>query len=88
MNTTLNIRIEKSIKTKAAKTLADLGLDMSTAIKMYLYQIVAKKGIPFRVVTENGYTFDEEMQMLRDSIDTKSHIKFKNVPALMKYLDK
>lgn len=47
MNTTVNVRIEKKIKAEASKTLSGLGLDMSTAVKMFLYQVVAEQGIPF-----------------------------------------
>mgnify|MGYP001614678658 CR=1 FL=1 len=52
MNTTVNVRVEKEIKAKATKTLSGLGLDMSTAVKMFLYQVVAEQGIPF-VPTKN-----------------------------------
>lgn len=48
MNTTVNVRLEKKIKAEASKTLAGLGLDMSTAVKMFLYQVVAEQGIPFK----------------------------------------
>lgn len=47
MNTTVNVRIEKKIKVEASRTLSGLGLDMSTAVKMFLYQVVAEQGIPF-----------------------------------------
>lgn len=52
MNTTVNVRLEKKIKTEASKTLSGLGLDMSTAVKMFLYQVVAEQGIPF-IPTKN-----------------------------------
>ncbi len=45
--TTLNIRIEENIKTKANKTLASLGLDMSGAVKLFLNQVITEKGLPF-----------------------------------------
>jgi DNA-damage-inducible protein J len=45
--TTLNIRIEQNIKTKANKTLSALGLDMSTAVKMFLNQVITENGLPF-----------------------------------------
>jgi len=45
--TTLNVRIEENLKEKAGKTLSDIGLDMSTAIKMFLCQVVTDKGLPF-----------------------------------------
>ena len=47
MNTVINIRIEKSVKNKAQKTLESLGLDLSSGIKMFLSQVVAEDGIPF-----------------------------------------
>lgn len=47
MNTTVNVRLEKKIKTEASKTLSSLGLDMSTAVKMFLCQVVTEQGIPF-----------------------------------------
>ncbi len=45
--TTLNIRIEEKIKNKANKTLSSLGLDMSTAVKMFLNQVITENGLPF-----------------------------------------
>lgn len=45
--TTLNIRIDEKIKTKASKTFEDLGLDMSSAIKLFLTQSIKEKGLPF-----------------------------------------
>jgi DNA-damage-inducible protein J len=45
--TTLNIRIEENIKAKANKTLSSLGLDMSTAVKMFLNQVIKEDGLPF-----------------------------------------
>jgi len=45
--TTLNIRIEEKAKAEANKTLARLGLDMSSAVKLFLYQVVKDDGLPF-----------------------------------------
>ncbi len=45
--TTLNIRIEENIKNKANKTLSSLGLDMSTAVKIFLNQVITENGLPF-----------------------------------------
>lgn len=46
--TTINIRIDEKLKKEAAKTLASLGMDTSSAIKMFLAQVVEHKGLPFR----------------------------------------
>ena len=53
--TTLNIRIEENIKANANKTLSSLGLDMSTAIKMFLNQVITENGLPF-IPTKNRAT--------------------------------
>ncbi len=45
---TLSIRIEEKTKKEANKTLAALGLDMSSAVKMFLNQVVIEQGIPFK----------------------------------------
>ncbi len=44
----LNVRIEEKTKKEAAKTLEALGLDLSTAVKMFLNQVVIEQGIPFK----------------------------------------
>ena len=46
--TTLNIRIDENLKNKAGKTLDSIGLDMSSAVKLFLNQVVTEKGLPFR----------------------------------------
>ena len=47
--TNINIRTDSELKAKAQAILADLGLDMSTAINVYLTQIVYKQAIPFEI---------------------------------------
>lgn len=43
------IRIDRDIKEKAASLFANLGLDMSGAINMFLHQCVLRGGLPFAV---------------------------------------
>lgn len=46
--TTLSIRIEEKTKKEASKTLESLGLDMSSAVKMFLHQVIVEQAIPFK----------------------------------------
>lgn len=46
---TLNLRINPTLKKEAEEILGKLGIPMSTAIDMYLNQIVLVGGIPFSV---------------------------------------
>lgn len=43
----ISIRLEEKTKKAATKTLESLGLDMSTAIKMFLQQVIVEKSLPF-----------------------------------------
>lgn len=45
---TLSIRIEEKTKREANKTLTALGLDMSSAVKLFLNQVIIEQGIPFK----------------------------------------
>lgn len=44
----INVRIEEKLKKQASKTLSEVGLDLSSAIKVFLNQVVHDKGLPFR----------------------------------------
>lgn len=44
-----NISIDEEIKPKAQAMLAEFGLDLSTAVNMFLRQMLREKAIPFEV---------------------------------------
>jgi DNA-damage-inducible protein J len=69
--TTIQIRIDEKTKDSSAKVLDAIGIDMSAAIKMFLKQIIVHKGLPFRAVTENGLTLEQEDIILRRSAEAK-----------------
>lgn len=45
--TNLNIRTDKDVKEQADKIFAELGLNMTTAINMFLRTTIREHGIPF-----------------------------------------
>ena len=47
--TNLNIRTDKDVKAKAEKIFNALGLNMTTAINIFLRQSIRENGIPFEV---------------------------------------
>lgn len=47
--TTLNLRVNPTVKQRAEEVLLQLGMPMSTAIDIYLKQISMTGGIPFAV---------------------------------------
>ena len=57
--TTLNVKIDKSVKARAAQLLHSMGLDHTTAIEMYYRQIIAEQRLPFQPTS--SLTLDEQL---------------------------
>lgn len=72
---TLNIRIDEDIKNKAVKTFTSMGLDVSSAVKLFIHQSILEQRIPFEIRTANGYTIAEEDEMLREVNQVKEDIR-------------
>jgi len=51
----VHVRIEKRIKTQAAKTLAAMGLSVSDAVRVLLTRVAAEKALPFEVKVPNHF---------------------------------
>lgn len=65
-STNLNIRIDKSVKDNSEKVLEALGLNMTTAINMFLRQVIRVNGIPFEI---KGNTPNKEtIEAIEESI--------------------
>lgn len=91
MNTqnTIQIRIDSKTKEAARKTFDELGIDMSSAVKLFLTNVVHRKGIPFELLTENGFTLAQEKALILETELAKDAGKrFATVDALMKDLEK
>ena len=63
--TTLQLRIDEKEKNAAKKVFKSLGLDMSSAVKIYFKQVVLTQSIPFPLLTENGLTVQQENAILK-----------------------
>ena len=57
--TTLNIKIDKTVKERAAQFLESMGLDHTTAIDMYYRQIITERKLPFQ--PKSNLTLDEQL---------------------------
>jgi DNA-damage-inducible protein J len=56
LNTEVRSRVEKGLKTEASKVLQSCGMDLSTAIRLFLRQVVEEKGLPFAIKQPNSQT--------------------------------
>lgn len=45
----INIQVDSNVKKEATMVLTDLGLSMSSAITLFLKQVIKKNGIPFEI---------------------------------------
>ena len=72
---TINIRTDANLKKAATKILEGMGLDMSSAVKLFLNQVVITKKIPFPIRTVNGFTVEEEESLKRDIAEAEKEFK-------------
>ena len=68
---TLNLRVNPSLKQEAESVLDRLGIPMSTAVDMYLNQIVLVGGIPFAVTLPNAPESIDATKMSEEQIHEK-----------------
>jgi DNA-damage-inducible protein J len=52
----VHVRVEKRIKTQAAKTLVATGLSVSDAVRVLLTRVAVEKALPFEVKVPNATT--------------------------------
>lgn len=55
----VNISVDPELKKVSTQLFKDMGLDFSTAVTLFLKQIVLKKKLPFEITTE---LYNEETQ--------------------------
>lgn len=68
---TLNLRVNPTLKQDAESVLGRLGIPMSTAVDMFLNQIVLVGGIPFSVTLPNAPESIDMTKMSEDQIHAK-----------------
>ena len=88
MTTNLNIRTDKHIKEQAEEIFNNLGLNMTTAINIFLRTTIRENGIPFEIKldTPNRETRDaiEEGRKLFADVSAKG---YNSVEELRKALE-
>ena len=84
MTTNLNIRTDKEIKEQSDRIFAELGINMTAAINMFLRATIRENGIPFslKLDTPNKETIDalnEFDEMKNDKEKFKRYASFKDI---------
>ncbi len=81
----LQIRIDAKTKKEAKQILAGLGMDMSSAIKIFLKQVVNTKNFPCEIRDANGLSLHNSNILRESVIDAENSEKsFKRGKDLIK----
>ena len=65
--TQVTIRIDEEVKNNAEMALKEMGLDLSTAITIFLVKVGREKRIPFDINANDPFYSAENMERLRRS---------------------
>lgn len=80
----LQIRIDPNTKKEAKIILESLGMDISSAVKIFLRQVINTKNFPCELRDVNGFTM-KKAKILRESIaDADKSKSFTSAPSLLK----
>lgn len=79
--TNINIRVDKDLKKQAEIFFDDLGLNMSTAINLFIRQSLRQGKIPFEIISEPFYS-ESNLKALENSLK-----EFKNNKVITKSFD-
>ena len=69
-NTVLQIRVDEELKNNANMVLEDIGLDLSTAIRMFLNRTVSANGLPFEINSTMKKVSVKKKTIEKDYLDT------------------
>ena len=81
--TQISFRIEDDLKTQADYILDQIGISMSSALNIYIRQLIARRGIPFEVrVPDNPLSSPDSIrQAMQDYENGRKNYHFHELPA-------
>ncbi len=65
---TLQIRVDSNLRRQAEDFFNGAGLDMSSAVRLFLKQVVIRRRVPFDVIAEDPFWSDANQRVLAESI--------------------
>ncbi len=84
-NDQLQIRIDAKTKSEAKRVLDSLGMDISSAVKIFLHQVINTRNFPCELRDANGFTLKNADTLREAMADAKKSQKtFSKGSALIK----
>lgn len=65
---TLQVRLDNQLKKDADQFFAAAGLDITTAVRMFLRQVVIRQAIPFEIIADDPFYSAANQSALKKSI--------------------
>ena len=62
MKTSVNIKVEEAVRDEAKALFGQLGLDMTTAVNMFLLAAIREKGLPFAVTAVPDFNYESQYE--------------------------
>jgi DNA-damage-inducible protein J len=84
--TNINVRVDENVKKNADNIFNELGMNMSTAINIFLKQAIREHGIPFDLKLEQP---NEETLMAMKDVEEGKNLRgpFNSIEELMENLN-
>ncbi|MFH1233445.1 MAG: type II toxin-antitoxin system RelB/DinJ family antitoxin [Patescibacteria group bacterium] len=84
-NEQIQIRIDAKTKTEVKKILDQMGLDISSAVKLFFHQVINARNFPCELRDVNGFTLRNAEILRKSIIDAENSEKsFNKGSALIK----
>lgn len=85
----INVNVDKNLKEEAAQIYEDMGLNINTAVKMFLKQTVNDNGLPFKPSTKRSELSaknQKELDKAIEQLENGEGTKFDNVDDFKKWI--
>ena len=87
----LQVRMDRSLKEEAEEIFAEMGLDTTTAVRIFFTKVAKTRSIPFRLSAEPEFTPVQEARILEAWEESKDPANlsgpFSSAEELFKHLD-
>jgi DNA-damage-inducible protein J len=87
----LQVRMERSLKEEAEEIFAEMGLDTTTAVRIFFTKVARTRSIPFRLSADPEFSPEHEASILEAWEESKNPANlsgpFSSAKELFKHLD-
>ena len=65
---TLQVRLDSQLKKDAERFFSAAGLDTTTAVRIFLRQVLIRQAIPFNIIADDPFYAPANQKLLKESI--------------------